>query len=70
MRSTEEQSWSSCVVLLQAATQGAIPTEGLLSRRFKPGNREQRIGEEYERDQLYGRLERKVEQLRARKIFF
>ena len=37
-------------VMLKAALEGAVPTEGHLTRRFKPGNREQTIRAEYEKE--------------------
>ena len=68
MRSSSDR-YHGHPVMLQAATQGAIPTGGPLSRRFKPGNREQMNKVEYEREQskqLRGRLQRKIEHLRER----
>ena len=58
---------------LPAATQGAVPTEGPLTRRFRPGHREQVNEVEYERErereqaiQMRGQPEMKIEQLRER----
>lgn len=66
MRSMEGQNLGH-QVMLRAALQGAVPTEGPLSRRFLPGNREQMSKVEKEQAiQLCGRLEEKIEILRER----
>ena len=52
--------------MLQAATNGASPTEGPLYRRFSPGNRELSFGQDYEAaqaNQMCGRLDAKIQQL-------
>ena len=66
MRSTTGRHHGQ-TVMVKAATQGTIPTEGPLSGKFKPGNGEQMNKVEYDRElavQLCGRPERKTEQLR------
>ena len=53
-------------VMLQAALDGATPSEGPLNRRFNTGNREQLNTVEYvvgQAMQMCGRLETKIEQL-------
>ena len=51
-------------VMLQAAMDGANPTERPLYKRFKPGNRELSIRQEYEverANQMCGPLEAKLQ---------
>ena len=55
--------------MLKAATDGATPSEGPLNKRFKLGNREISIREQYltaQASQMCGRLEAKLEQLNER----
>ena len=63
MRTTEGE-YRGRKVMLKAALEGAIPTEGPLTRRFRPGSREQTIRAEYEKEQavlMRGRLLEKIE---------
>ena len=57
-------------VMLQAAMNGANPTEGPLYRRFRPGNRDLPVRQDYEAAQakaICGRLEAKLQQLLERR---
>ena len=49
-RATEGQ-YQGYRVMLQAAMDGATPSEGPLNKMFRPGTRELSIGEEYEVEQ-------------------
>ena len=63
MRSTRGQ-YHGHTVMLKAATQGAVPTDGRGPRRFRPGNAKYVNREECEEEQtnqLCGRLQRKIE---------
>ena len=65
MQATEGQFWGHRV-MLQAATDGATPSEGILNRRFRIGNRERSMREQYitgQSVQLCGRMEAKLQQL-------
>ena len=69
MQATEGQYWGHRM-MLQAATDGATPSEGPLSRVFKIGNKEASIREQYvteQPSQMCGRFEAKLEQLNERR---
>ena len=56
-------------VMLEAANQGAIPSEGPLTKAFRPGNRELSMRADYVREQamqMCGRLKLKVDRLNSR----
>ena len=62
MQATKTQCWGHRV-MLQAATDGATPSEGPLNRMFKTGNREIPSREQYfteQASQMCGRLEAKL----------
>ena len=68
MRPTEGQ-YEGHRVMLEAANQGAIPSEGPLIQAFRPGNRELSMTAEHEKEQaiqMCGRLELKMAQLDRR----
>ena len=68
MQATEGQYWGHRV-MLEAATDGATPSEGPLNRIFKIGNREISVREQYiaeQASQMCGRLGAKLEQLNER----
>ena len=68
MRSTEGQ-YEGHGVMSEAANQGAIPSEGPLTRSFRPGNRALSMRAEHAREQaiqMCGGLELKICQLDRR----
>ena len=69
MRSTRGQHHGH--TMLEAATQGAVPTDGPRSKQFRPGNAEYVNWQDYEdkqTNQLCGRLQRKIESLNQRHL--
>ena len=55
--------------MLEAANQGALPSEGPVTKAFTPGNRKLSVREEYEVErasQMCGRMEGKLKQLMER----
>ena len=64
MRSARGRQYHGHIVMLEAATQGAVPTDGPRSKQFRPGNAEYVNWQDYEdkqTNQLCGRLQRKIE---------
>ena len=58
-------------VMLEAANQGALPSEGPVTKAFTPGNRKLSVREEYEVEkasQTRGRLEGKLKQLHGKPV--
>ena len=68
MQATDGEYWEH-KVMLQAATDGAISSEGILNKRFRMSNREISTRQQYisaQAHQMCGRLQAKIAQLYER----